>query len=107
VHFVAWNFEFPIPIEKSLWRIASLVTTVLPCAVALLVQAVLKILECFVRSKRMERGVMPVIFIVFLDVLFAPYVVARLFIIVECFRALGFLDPDVFRNTWSSFSHAG
>ncbi|KAE8444555.1 hypothetical protein EG329_014479 [Mollisiaceae sp. DMI_Dod_QoI] len=30
IHCVAWNFEFPTPTERLLWRVASVLTTALP-----------------------------------------------------------------------------
>lgn len=30
IHLVAWNFSFPTVVEKDLWRVAALVTIVLP-----------------------------------------------------------------------------
>jgi hypothetical protein len=37
-----------------------------------------------------------------------PYILARLFLLVEVFRTLCFLPPDVFVDTWSgSFPHIG
>jgi hypothetical protein len=41
-------------------------------------------------------------------VLLVPYILARLFLLVEVFRTLGFLPPDAFVDTWSgSLPHFG
>jgi hypothetical protein len=52
----------------------------------------------------LRRGMAFVCVVVFL----VPYILARLFLLVEVFRTLGFLPPDAFVDTWSgSLPHFG
>jgi hypothetical protein len=45
---------------------------------------------------------------VFFSGFLLPYILARLFLMVEIFRSLFFLPPDAFIDTWSgSFPHWG
>ena len=50
----------------------------------------------------------PVVGAILLCVFLGPYVLARLFLMVEIFRSLLFLPPEAFIDTWSgSFPHWG
>jgi len=52
----------------------------------------------------LRRGMVFLCVVVFL----VPYILARLFLLVEIFRTLGFLPPDAFVDTWSgSLPHFG
>jgi hypothetical protein len=52
----------------------------------------------------LRRGMAFLCVVVFL----VPYILARLFLLVEVFRTLGFLPPDAFVDTWSgSLPHFG
>jgi hypothetical protein len=52
----------------------------------------------------LKRGMAFLCVVVFL----VPYILARLFLLVEIFRTLGFLPPDAFVDTWSgSLPHFG
>jgi hypothetical protein len=98
IHCLAWNFSFPTYTELVLWRICSIVTTVI---------AVLSV-YCNLQwsyyngwAERLEdrtarRVYGPVLLVCFVF----PYIMARLFLLVEIFRSLFFLPPEAFVDTW-------
>ncbi|KAI1116494.1 hypothetical protein F5Y14DRAFT_459121 [Nemania sp. NC0429] len=96
VHLVAWNFEFPTSVEQTLWRIAAVATAVLiPAFYGLWFP--LRIIRA-----------PPHIAYACSTTTWVLYIIARLFIIVEVFRSLGYLPPEAFVATWStSIPHFG
>lgn len=104
VHCVAWNFQFPTEIEKTLWRVASLVSTLI-----LLIHPLVHTLKALFlawvpvpvgflvvkKGLRIATGSLTLVVMV-------GYVFARLFLMVEIFRSLFFLPPGAFVSTWSS-----
>lgn len=101
LHCLAWSFHFPTPAEAFLWKLCSIITTALP---------VLSMPMSFFWSDRNWRQtgrVKPrLIHLALLLGFVIPYVLARLFIMIETFRSLAFLPPEAFIDTWSSnFPH--
>lgn len=98
-HCLAWNFEFPTPTERILWRIASAsITGIMP------IYYFLWLLLCFwsiYLEPRYHRFRIPLTWLSF-----TIYTVARLYLLVAPFRELFFLPPEAFIATWSvSFPH--
>ena len=92
IHLIAWNIEFPTPIERTLWRTTALLVTMIPsiCAICVLFESVL-----FGTTHRASK---------WSSVSFSPfYFASRLFLIVESFRALYFLPPDALTSTWVTY----
>ncbi|PMD34719.1 hypothetical protein L207DRAFT_638239 [Hyaloscypha variabilis F] len=102
IHIAAWNFVFPTPIERTLWRVSSIVSTV-PVLVYLAYGILLLSLVCCFDLEndnallwlRIVTGISSI-------PLCVAYVVARLFIIVEIFRTFLFLPPSAYIATWAS-----
>ncbi|MCJ1464557.1 hypothetical protein MMC07_003170 [Pseudocyphellaria aurata] len=97
IHCLAWNFDFPTPTEAWLWKASSISTTVLP---------ILTIPFTYFWpdpdreiGMGLQRGFL--LDLVFLVGFAVPYVLARIFIMIEMFRSLAFLPPDAFVDTWS------
>lgn len=96
IHIMAWGFSFPSPLERLVWRLASIYT-----AAALLIFFVL--LSC-ARPTLTEEGEQVTLlgdsagFI--LGSMFFLYILARLFLIVETFRTLYFLPPSAYEASW-------
>jgi hypothetical protein len=110
VHCVAWNFQFATEIEKTLWRVASLVSTLI-LLIHPLVHTLKAVFTTWVpvpvgfhvvkKQLRIALGSLTVVAMV-------GYMVARLFLMVETFRSLFFLPPGAFVSTWpSSLPHIG
>jgi hypothetical protein len=97
IHIAAWNLSFPTAIEQTLWRTASVMSTVmLPIMyLPLLV------------NEYVVRGRVPIILIKIWDIFFGSlYVLARAFLLVEIFRTLFYLPEDAYVTTWASnFPH--
>jgi hypothetical protein len=97
VHLLAWNLDFPTPVERLLWRTAALSVAIVPtiCALLVLVESLV-----FGTTNRTSK---PVVFI------FGPlYISSRLYLIVESFRSLYFLPSETFIATWAiSSPHIG
>jgi hypothetical protein len=91
LHIAAWNFSFLTPIEQTLWRVASVMsTTLLPIMY-------LPIIVYFI------QGRVPNIPIKIWDIVFAVlYVIIRTFLLVEIFRTLFYLPEDAYVTTWAA-----
>ena len=104
VHCAAWNFQFPTETEKTLWRIASLVSTLI-LMVHPLVHTLKAICSMWVPLPQdhtvVSWGANIVSGLLTFGVIMG-YVLARLFLMVEIFRSLYFLPPGAFIQTWSS-----
>ncbi|CAG8978272.1 hypothetical protein HYALB_00010224 [Hymenoscyphus albidus] len=104
VHLVAWNFSFPTPAERLLWRATSIYLT----GGILLLLGIIVILIMVndkVEDKGCNRIIEWIILMFLLSVLFSYvvlYVLYRLFIIVEMFRCLFFLPPSAYIATWAT-----
>lgn len=97
IHLAAWNFVFPTSIERTIWRIASILCTSIMFAPPGCV-GIDAALEGFGISTNLTEFFLPVILVL---VCFG-YVFARLFMIVETFRTLFFLPPSAYIATWAS-----
>lgn len=93
LHCAAWNFHFPTPTEKLLWRVSSLI-----CAGMLPAYYSVLLYDIHIKWSSVVRMPLPVIEIV----LALGYFLAPLFLVVEVFRSLCFLPPSAFIATWSS-----
>ena len=94
VHFVAWSFTFPSPVERLLWRISCCVLVILPLlgtAFYCITQHAAK-KRGFVDTK-VDRSLRPLSHVIGL-----AYLLARLYISVEVFRALAYPEPSVFKQ---------
>ena len=124
VHCLAWNFRFPPSDERLAWRICSVLTAGLP-PLSIVPLGFWIGLNPFYSggardpeseqalpdTRRDGHSFSPKIIFVGLTLVtgfLAPYLLARLFLMVEIFRSLFFLPPDAFINTWpGSFPHWG
>ncbi|RYC58988.1 hypothetical protein CHU98_g7219 [Xylaria longipes] len=89
VHVLAWNFEFPSPVEQTLWRVTSVAT-----AVIIPFYYAGTLLITLINAPKWVD-------IAYSITMYVLYIIARLFIIVEVLRSLGYLHPDAFVTTWS------
>ena len=102
LHCAAWNLRFPTSIEHLLWKIASVLTTAVPLVWIAPGKIVRELRRNTVKQKSQSSRTYTKIFDRLLVVLVVLYIVARLYIMVELFRSLLFLDPKAFASTWSS-----
>ncbi|THX71274.1 hypothetical protein D6D08_05558 [Aureobasidium pullulans] len=92
IHLFAWDYTFPTEIEQLLWRIAALSAMCIRVLWIVIAQ-----LESRLTPKNRVKELIGHIRWV---ILAPPYVLARLFIIVEGFRSLYFLPTDAYVATW-------
>jgi hypothetical protein len=102
LHCIAWRFHFPTLVERLLWRVSSVFLAGSPPLYLATLTLTTLIrhagASCGMNFAPLTEG----FFKYFSVVLTALYVAARLFIMVELFRSLLFLEPEVFVTTWSS-----
>lgn len=97
IHVLAWNFTFPTPIERLLWRICSCITAGLPSVTFLIL---LFKVDLEVRKESHRRlSLLIVMVVLVMDSSAIIYGLARLFIMVEAFRSLCFLPAQAFVST--------
>lgn len=110
LHCLAWNSHFPTPVERLLWRIASIYITAaiflgfsIAKGVSRLYERVLKHFGKLPWSEAMFSAP-NIIFHGFLGLGTVGYIICRLYMIVEMFRSLFYLTPDAFIDTnWPSY----
>jgi hypothetical protein len=107
LHLAAWNYEFPTPTERTLWRASTLMTiTVIPamCILPLLALLFNALFNSnppgrLVSRANVQRFCVSVTFWVM-----APlFIAARLFILVEVIRSLAYQPPGSYKTTWASY----
>lgn len=101
LHLIAWNFIFPTVVERTLWRISSLVTMLglmFYFIVAVIWQTDILKRRFQGKYKRIHFG----LFTAFLWLCMLSLVLARLFVIVEAFRSLYYLPQDAYFATWAA-----
>jgi len=108
LHCLAWNFEFPTPAELLVWRICSVAITCLPPLTVLPLGMWMRLHPAGIRRTEGSPRAKFVMAIILVGFFLLPYVLARLFLLVEVFRSLLFLPPEAFVDTWSgAFPHWG
>ncbi|KAL8948335.1 MAG: hypothetical protein Q9222_005473 [Ikaeria aurantiellina] len=99
VHFVAWNFAFPTPLERLLWRISCTVLVFFPLLGTVfyfvMQQGAKKV---GAMDAQLNRSIRPASWLIGL-----AYFAARGYLIVEVFRELAEPEASVFRQVnWPS-----
>jgi hypothetical protein len=93
LHLLAWNYEFPTPVERRLWQASAIVT---------LATLPLNSLLSFIATKAWFGSYFSFVFAVVTSISVNIFVAARLFILVEVVRSLAFQPPETFRTTWAA-----
>jgi hypothetical protein len=93
MHLLAWNYEFPTPVERRLWQASAIVT---------LATLPLNSLLSFIATKAWFGSYFSFVFAVVTSISVNIFVAARLFILVEVVRSLAFQPPETFRTTWAA-----
>jgi hypothetical protein len=100
LHALAWRFSFPTPLEAALWRACCVVTAALPL-VAVAPLALWLRLNPSRRAAAGSGGARGRTAGVAVGVCAVPYLLARLFLLVEALRSLACLPPEAFVDTWA------
>ncbi|KAH6676302.1 hypothetical protein B0J14DRAFT_476870 [Halenospora varia] len=99
-HCIAWNFEFPTPVEQILWRIAGVFTA----AIIPLYYFGWFALSWVGTSRNVGYWTERIL----VYTTYTLCTVCRLYIMTEAFRSLFYLPPEAFVATWSgSIPHIG
>ncbi|KAL9586252.1 MAG: hypothetical protein Q9212_001028 [Teloschistes hypoglaucus] len=99
IHFVAWNFHFPTPVERLLWRMSCTVLIVFP----LIGTAFYWTMQRFaaklgVEDTKVNRALRPMSWVIGL-----VYLLARGYLVVEVFRDLAYPQPSISQQVnWPS-----
>jgi hypothetical protein len=93
MHLLAWNYEFPTPVERRLWQASAIVT---------LATLPLFVLVGFVFAHRMFVSFSGYLVGLVSLILAVVFIAARLSILVEVVRSLAFQPPETFRTTWAA-----
>jgi hypothetical protein len=97
MHCIAWNFAFPTLVERFLWRMASVLVTVLPLVETLFIFCIDQIntLPWFL------EGLLALSFSILVP---GAYIIVRLFLIVEMFVSLRRVPVEVYHQlSWVNF----
>ncbi|PYI05140.1 hypothetical protein BO78DRAFT_398443 [Aspergillus sclerotiicarbonarius CBS 121057] len=122
LHLIAWHFDFPTRVEQILWRVAALICVSIGpaiCVLGFLVQY-LDDLAKKAKDKRQSHSVdtdnkawtwnrtaagtfKTLSFLLTWSALLLTlgYILARLYLLVEVFRALCYLPPSAYIGTWA------
>lgn len=101
-HLLAWGLKFPTDIEQLLWRITSLTITVIPLVTLAIVAPLLFLVLGQKRSSELWSTTLQVLSVWPMIAAAFPFGAARMFLIVETFRALYFLPKDGYVATWTN-----
>ncbi|KAH6717682.1 hypothetical protein BKA61DRAFT_716038 [Leptodontidium sp. MPI-SDFR-AT-0119] len=98
LHCLAWNFHFPTHSELILWRISSILTTVLPL-LSVYFNLQWSHYNAWAENKEtlMARRIHGIVLLAFFGL---PYILARMFLVFEIFWTLFFLPQEAFIDTW-------
>jgi hypothetical protein len=99
VHIAAWNFVFPTRVESLLWKIASILCTMMGFAFGVMLVV---ITFCSTRLKAWAKALLEMFFGSLFITTPLIYVVCRVFLVVEIFRSLCFLPPSAYIATWAT-----
>ena len=99
IHFLAWNFEFPTPVERILWRLSCCVIISIP----LLSTAMYFLTLHNARNDSETDNKSNALLRPFMAMSVVSYVLARLYLVTEIFRSLAYAPPSTFEDiNWPS-----
>ncbi|KAH7370797.1 hypothetical protein BKA65DRAFT_489252 [Rhexocercosporidium sp. MPI-PUGE-AT-0058] len=98
IHCLAWNFNFPTHLELILWRVSSVLSTILP-PLSVYFNLQWSHYNAWAENEEtlMARRIHGIVLLVFFGL---PYILARLFLVFEIFWTLFFLPQEAFIDTW-------
>lgn len=99
VHITGWSLVFPSPLEQTLWRVASITTTV--CLLVMYCPLVVFWVSG-TSSYEAQSRLWPHLLKIWHIGCGVLYFVARSFLLVEIFRTIFYLPQDAFVTTWAS-----
>ena len=99
VHFIAWNFQFPTPVERILWRVACCMIISIP-----VLGTGLYFITLHNARKEMESDTKSSVWLrPFTATCVLLYLLARLYLMTEVFRSLAYAPSSTFQEiNWPS-----
>ena len=97
LHCIAWNFTFPSHIDQIMWQVSSIITTGAPL-LFVFSATIIKISPLTGITSDITAILGGAIFLIFVPC----FIIARMFILVEVFRSLGFQPSQAFETTWAN-----
>ena len=99
VHFIAWNFQFPTPVERILWRVSCCMIISIP-----LLGTGLYFITLHNARKEMESDTKSSVWLrPFTATCVLLYLLARLYLMTEVFRSLAYAPLSTFQEiNWPS-----
>ena len=99
IHFIAWNFEFPTPIERILWRMSCCVLISIPLlGTAMYFMTIHNARRDSETDTKTNALLRP-----FITICVVMYLLARLYLMTEVFRSLAYAPPSTFHEIiWPS-----
>lgn len=99
IHFVAWNFEFPTPVERILWRLCCCTLISIPllstATYFMTIHNARRDSETDTKTNALLRPITTVCVVL--------YLLARLYLMTEVFRSLAYAPPSTFHEiNWPS-----
>jgi hypothetical protein len=112
LHLAAWNYEFPTPTERTLWRASTLMTIIVVpamCILPLLAWLFNALFNSNPPGRLVSRASVQRFCVSVTFWIMAPlFIAARLFILVEVIRSLAYQPSGSFKTTWASYvPHVG
>ncbi|KAK5991481.1 hypothetical protein PT974_09764 [Cladobotryum mycophilum] len=95
IHLLAWDAEFPNPVEQLLWKICAIINIAIS-----LVYTACHAFFMGKSPKSLKRSTVWKLTIA-MTAAGAVYILARVYLIVESFRSLYYLHPRAFISTWT------
>ncbi|CAF9927166.1 MAG: hypothetical protein GOMPHAMPRED_004334 [Gomphillus americanus] len=97
LHCIAWNFTFPSRIDQIMWQVSSIITTGAPL-LFVFSATIIKVTPLKGVASDLTAIIGGLIFLIFIP----SFIIARMFILVEVFRSLGFQPSQAFETTWAN-----
>lgn len=99
IHFIAWDFEFPTPVERILWRMSCCVLISIPLlSTAMYFMTIHNARRDNETDTKTNALLRP-----FTTICTVLYLLARLYLMTEVFRSLAYAPPSTFHEiNWPS-----
>lgn len=99
IHFIAWNFEFPTPVERILWRMSCCILISVPLlSTAIYFMTIHNARRDSETDTKTNTLLRP-----FTTICVLLYSLARLYLMTEVFRSLAYAPPSTFHEiNWPS-----
>lgn len=108
LHLVAWDFEYPSSLQKTLWKASTIATLTTIPALVLFDDIIWLTMKLPPEWSFLKYSVLTLISIVGETLCWSVFIAARLFILWESVNSLRYQPPETFRSTWAAnVPHAG